>query len=108
MTMTEIKTLEAFYQQIEQDKTTVVYFYTRWCPDCFATKIHLPRLIQEYDHYDWVQMDRDADLALAKHLNIYGIPSFLVFRAGTEIGRYVDKQRKTYDQIKAFLDQLDQ
>lgn len=106
--MTQIQTLEQFYQVIERETPTVVYFYTKWCPDCFATKIHLPRLIREYDRYDWVQMDRDVDLQLAKHLNIYGIPSFLVFQAGTEIGRFVDKQRKNYDQIKAFLDSLSQ
>lgn len=104
--MTEIKTLKQFYDIVEQGDKMVIYWYTKWCPDCFATKIHLPRLEKEFDSFSWYTMDRDVDINLAKHLEIFGIPSFLVFDNGEEIGRYVDKKRKTYDQIKTFLTEL--
>ena len=35
--MQQIKTLEAFYDVVENnEKPVVVYFYTIWCPDCFV------------------------------------------------------------------------
>jgi thiol-disulfide isomerase/thioredoxin len=107
MKMTEIKTLKQFYDVVEQGDKMVIYWYTKWCPDCFVTKPHLPRLEQEFHSYKWYTMDRDVDIHLAKHLEIFGIPSFLVFNNGEEIGRYVDKKRKTYDQIKQFLIELE-
>lgn len=104
--MTEIKSLKAFYDVVENTEKVVIYWYTKWCPDCFVTKPHLPKLEQEYKQYSWYSMDRDTDIHLAKHLEIYGIPSFLVFEQGKEVGRYVDKKRKSYTQIKTFLDDI--
>lgn len=104
--MTEIKSLKEFYDVIESNERVIVYWYTKWCPDCYVTKPHLPRLEQEYAQYKWHSIDRDIDIDLARHLEIFGIPSFLVFQNGEEIGRYVDKQRKNYIQIKTFLDEI--
>jgi len=104
--MTEIKSLKEFYDVVEQNDRVIIYWFTKWCPDCFVTKPHLPRLETEYSMYQWYSMNRDTDIHLAKHLEIFGIPSFLVFQNGEEIGRYVDKKRKSYTQIKAFLDDI--
>ena len=101
--MNEIKSLEQFYTVVEQTPQVIVYWYTKWCPDCFATKPHLPRLEQEFSDIEFYAMDRDVDINLAKHLEIFGIPSFLYFINGEEAGRYVDKKRKSYDQIKTFI-----
>ncbi|QMS85411.1 thioredoxin family protein [Candidatus Xianfuyuplasma coldseepsis] len=101
--MKEIKTLKQFYDVIENEPNVLVYWYTKWCPDCFATKPHLPRLENEFSTIEFYSMDRDVDINLAKHLEIFGIPSFLYFENGEEVGRYVDKKRKSYDQIKAFI-----
>lgn len=105
--MTEIKTLKQFYDIVEQGDKAIIYWYTKWCPDCFAIKPHLPRLEQEFDSFAWYKIDRDVDIDLAKHLEIFGIPSFLAFKNGLEIGRFVDKKRKTYDQVKTFLTELE-
>ena len=104
--MTEIQNLKEFYDVVENKDRVIIYWYTKWCPDCFAVKPHLPRLEQEYALYEWFAMDRDIDINLARHLEIFGIPSFLVFHNGEEVGRYVDKQRKSYLQVKTFLDDI--
>ncbi len=101
--MTPITSLKQFYDIVEQGDKVVVYFYTKWCPDCYVIKPHLPRLEQDFPEYRFHSFDRDIDIDLARHLEIFGIPSFLVFERGEEIGRYVDKYRKTYDQVKQFL-----
>ncbi|MCY7914757.1 thioredoxin family protein, partial [Bacillus haynesii] len=35
--------------------------------------------------------------------DIFGIPSFLVFKEGNEISRFVSKDRKTKEEIEQFL-----
>jgi thiol-disulfide isomerase/thioredoxin len=102
--MKQISSLKEFYEVIEQNKHVMIYWYTKWCPDCFAIKPHLPRLEEEYSTLQWYGMDRDIDIHLAKHLEIYGIPSFILFKNGEEQARYVDKRRKSYQEVKQFID----
>ena len=104
--MIKLKNTKEFYEAVEQDQISIVYFYTKWCPDCFAIKPVLPRLEQEFNKVTFYSFDRDKDINLAKHLEIYGIPSFLVFKDGEEIGRYVDKLRKTYLQVRTFIEEV--
>ena len=42
-------------------------------------------------------------MALAQTCNIFGIPSFVVTQKGQELGRLVNKARKTKEEINAFL-----
>lgn len=101
--MTKIENLEEYYKIIESKEKIIIYWYTKWCPDCFAIKPHIPRLESEFKEYMFYSIDRDMDIELAKHLNIFGIPSFLIYRDGEEIGRFVDKNRKSYEQVKDFI-----
>ena len=48
-------------------------------------------------------MDRDDYLDLAKEWDVYGIPSLVVLEKGQEIGRLVNRERKTKGQINEFL-----
>ena len=48
-------------------------------------------------------MDRDTYLDLVKEWDIYGIPSLVVLEKGQEIGRLVNRDRKTKGQINEFL-----
>lgn len=102
--MKTISNTKEFYSIAESNEISVVYFYANWCPDCFQVKPFLPRLESDYPNITFYQMNRDDDIDLARHLEIYGIPSFLVFKNGEELGRYVDKFRKSYIQVKEFID----
>ena len=77
--MKKIESTEEFYSVVETKELVLVYFYTKWCPDCFMVKPFLPRLVKGYPQMKFVKMDRDTDIELARHLEIYGIPSFLIF-----------------------------
>lgn len=95
--------MEEFDQVIEQEEVTFIYFYTVWCPDCFAVKPYLPKLEEEFTDVKFYMMNRDTDVELAKHLNIYGIPSFLMYKAGKEVGRFVSKNAKTHKEVQKFI-----
>ena len=47
-----------------------------------------------------------SNIDLAAELNVFGIPSFIVYDNGKEIGRFVNKDRKTKQQVEDFLNNL--
>jgi thiol-disulfide isomerase/thioredoxin len=103
--MEQIKSIDNFYQTIKTG-VTVAVFSADWCPDCVVIKPILPEVEEEFSAYNFVYVDRDEHIELCQELDIFGIPSFLVFQDGEEIGRYVDKHRKTKEQIVTFLEEL--
>ncbi len=101
--MKKISTLKEFYNAIETHDEVVTYWHTKWCPDCLVIKPHLPRLESEFADIVFLDIDRDELIDLAKHLEVYGIPSFIAFSQGEEVNRLVNKQRKSYDEVKTFI-----
>ena len=101
--MNKIKSLKEYYDVIENNDLVIIYWYTRWCPDCFIMKAALPRLEKDFEDIDFYSVNRDMDIQLARHLNIFGIPSFLIYKKGEELDRFVDKRRKSYIQVKEFI-----
>jgi thiol-disulfide isomerase/thioredoxin len=102
--MNKINNLAEFYEVVEKDELSLIYFYTTWCPDCFATKLYMPRLIKDYSNIKFYAVNRDELIDLSSHLGIYGIPSFLIYKNGEELGRFVSKLRKSYIEVKEFID----
>ena len=81
----------------------VLFFTADWCPDCRFIKPALPALQAEYNQYEWVTIDRDENIDLCQELMVMGIPSFIVYKNGKEAGRFVNKDRKTKEEVEAFL-----
>ncbi|PYI53939.1 thioredoxin family protein [Paenibacillus flagellatus] len=105
--MEPIRTEQAFYDAINQDKPTVAVFKTTWCKDCHYIEPFMPGVEKAYaDKLSFVQLDRDELPDLCEKYNILGIPSFIGFRRGEELGRFVSKLRKTREEIEQFLDQV--
>lgn len=102
--MKNLSTLKEVYDVIENEEKVILYFYTKFCPDCILLKPYLSRLEKDFQEYNFYGLNRDKHLELAKHLEIYGIPSFLVFRNNEEIGRLVNKLRKSYIEVKTFIE----
>lgn len=91
---------------LEAESKTVFLFTADWCGDCRFLKPYLPEIEAVFPEMTFVQLDRDAFMPLAQKWDIFGIPSFVVIENGQEIGRFVDKNRKTKDQIIEFLEGL--
>ena len=104
MNLKKLKNLKEFYDVVETEEKVVIYFYTPLCPDCIMMKPHLGRLETDFKDYHFYACNRARFHQLAKHLEIYGIPSFLVFEKGEEKGRLVNKYRKSYIEVRTFID----
>ncbi|HJE26516.1 MULTISPECIES: thioredoxin family protein [Limosilactobacillus] len=88
------------------DGRFVLFFTADWCPDCQAIKPAMPDIEQDFSDAHFYLVDRDENIDLAADLNIFGIPSFVVFQDGQEIGRFVSKERKSKQQVEDFLRDL--
>ena len=84
----------------------VLFFTADWCPDCRFIKPAMPEIEQDFSDYTFYEVDRVENIDLAAELNVFGIPSFIVYDNGKEIGRFVNKDRKTKQQVEDFLNNL--
>ena len=84
----------------------VLFFTADWCPDCRFIKPAMPEIEQDFSDYTFYEVERDENIDLAAELNVFGIPSFIVYDNGKEIGRFVNKDRKTKQQVEDFLNNL--
>lgn len=93
---------------LEQIKTGkyMLFFSAGWCPDCQFIKPRMPEIEAEYPEYKFIAVDRDENIDLAIELNVFGIPSFIAYEDGQEVGRYVNKDRKTKEQVEEFINGL--
>lgn len=95
--------IEEIAQYVENGKT-IFYFTASWCPDCTFIEPILPGIEQQFSEYRFVEIDRDKYMEIAEKWNIFGIPSFVVIEMGKEIDRFVDKNRKTKEEIISFIE----
>jgi thiol-disulfide isomerase/thioredoxin len=104
--MRSIISEDQFQAVIGGDKPTVAIFKATWCKDCHYIEPFMPEVYEKYDNQlEFVELDRDNFPELSERLNILGIPSFIVFRNGQELVRFVSKLRKTREEIEHFLEQ---
>ncbi|MDP2872397.1 MAG: thioredoxin family protein [Bacillota bacterium] len=95
-----------------QDRPVIVKFYADWCKDCRAIRKPAAELAEQYaDAFTFAEIDtmvapeiRDAHL-------VRGIPTFIAFWRGAEIGRIpapdsAQKEVKSREELEAFLQQL--
>lgn len=103
--MEQVSTDERFRELVNGEQLTVAVFKTTWCKDCHYIEPFMPDVEAKYgDRLNFIQIDRDELPDLCSELNILGIPSFIVFRQGNEVVRFVSKLRKTREEIEQFFD----
>lgn len=87
---------------VEGEKS-VFFFTADWCGDCRFIKPVMPEIEAKFPEFKFIEVDRDKFIDLASQWTIFGIPSFVVTDHGEELGRLVNKDRKTKEEITAFL-----
>lgn len=100
--MEHIASVEHF-NQVKQEETAVFLFSADWCPDCRVIEPFLPRLEVDFPTFTFYYVDRDKLIDVCVEHEIFGIPSFLVYANGSEVDRFVSKDRKTEEEIESFL-----
>lgn len=103
--MKKLESIEE-YKNVIQKKNTILMFSADWCPDCRIIEPVLPELEQENSEFTFYYVDRDEYIELCQELDVFGIPSFVAFNEGKEVGRFVNKDRKTKEQIQDFIDKV--
>jgi thiol-disulfide isomerase/thioredoxin len=101
----KLQSMEQF-ELLKNEERTIFMFTAGWCPDCTVIEPFLPILEVDYPEYTFISVDRDEFIDLCVELDIFGIPSFLAFSEGKELGRFVSKNRKTQEEIEEFLNSL--
>jgi thiol-disulfide isomerase/thioredoxin len=102
--MKKIKDIASYEDYVLKEGLSLVVFYSDWCPDCHYADTFIPRLEAMYPQLSFYLVDRSDIPELAKALNIYGVPSFLLYNNDEECGRYVDKYRKTFIDVQSFIE----
>ena len=103
--MKDITSVEQ-YREIIENEDGIILFTANWCPDCMVIKPFMPSIIEKYSDYKFYSINRDHLMDLCVELEIFGIPSFVAFKGGKEVGRFVNKERKTRQQIESFIESL--
>ncbi|WP_065408747.1 thioredoxin domain-containing protein [Pseudobacillus wudalianchiensis] len=103
--MKKLASMEEFKQLRESGKH-IFLFSADWCPDCRVIEPVLPEIEEKYNEYTFIYVDRDDFLDLCISMDIFGIPSFVAFQNGEELGRFVSKNRKTKEEIEQFIEGL--
>lgn len=94
------------YNEVINGERVILMFSADWCGDCKFIEPFLPRLEADYPEFTFIHVDRDEFIDLCQELNIFGIPSFVAYHEGKEVGRFVSKDRKTLEEIENFINGL--
>ncbi len=100
-----LESIEQFEQLRDQGKT-IFMFSANWCGDCRFIEPVLPEIEAKFNEYTFIHIDRDQFIDLCQQVDVYGIPSFIAYGNGKELGRFVSKDRKTQEEIEAFISGL--
>ena len=100
----KITSLEDYENAIKNQ--SIIMFSANWCPDCVYTKTYINDIVEANKDFIWYYVDRDHMIDLCIDLNILGIPSFIAYKDGKEVRRYVDKLRKTREQVQKFVNEV--
>lgn len=104
--MKKLESAEQFNEMRANGKH-IFMFSADWCPDCRVIEPVLPEIEAKYNDYNFIYVDRDQFIDLCIELDIFGIPSFIGFKDGQELGRFVSKERKTQEEIENFIETLE-
>lgn len=94
------------YEELKNNGKHIFLFSADWCPDCRVIEPFLPEIEKKFSEYEFIHVDRDQFLDLCAKLDVFGIPSFIGYENGKELGRFVSKDRKTQQQIEDFIQSL--
>lgn len=91
---------------INQDEITVLLFSAPWCGDCVFADTFMENVVNKYSNVNFLYVNRDDFIDFCQVLGIMGIPSFVAYKQGKEIGRFVSRLRKTEQEVCDFIDSI--
>ncbi|MDN8592230.1 thioredoxin family protein [Paenibacillus sp. 11B] len=102
--MEKITSKPEFDVAIQSSRLTVAVFKADWCGDCKFIDPFMPEVEEQFAReLTLVEVDVDQVGTVSEEQNILGIPSFVAYTDGRELVRYVNKLRKSREEIEQFL-----
>lgn len=102
--MEKVTNAGAFRVHTQSSNLVVAVFKADWCGDCKYIDPFMPEVEEKYgDRITFIQVDVDEVEEVSQEQNILGIPSFVAYADGRELVRFVNKARKTREEIENFL-----
>ena len=89
---------------LESDRPVLVDFTAAWCPPCRVMKPVLEEVAGERDALRVLTLDVDANQEAAARHQVLSMPTFVLFRHGTEVARFVGARPKR--RLLAELDEV--
>lgn len=102
--MEKVRTEERFEALIQESGITIAVFKTTWCGDCHYIEPFMPEIEAAYPEVTFIEVDAEELLPVAERNHILGIPSFVAYKGGKEVVRFVNKLRKTRVEIEQFVE----
>lgn len=101
--MTTIETIEQFETYKNQAGVIVYIFSAQWCGDCIVLAPQLPEIEAACSDVKFYYINRDEFIDQAIAYDIFGIPSFIAFKDGVVADTFISKNRKSQEEIIAFV-----
>lgn len=103
--MKSLKTTEQFNDTIQNGQPVIVKFQAGWCPDCTRMDMFIDPIIEQYDNYQWFDVNRDELPEIAEQYEVMGIPSLLIFKDGVKQAHLHSANAKTPASVIQFLEE---
>ncbi|ELK48703.1 thioredoxin family protein [Halobacillus sp. ACCC02827] len=101
--MESIHTVDTFNEIIESEQPVIVKFQADWCPDCRRMDMFIGDILEEYNGYQWYDVNRDELPEMAEKYEVMGIPSLLIFKNGNKQAHLHSANAKTPEEVLEFL-----
>ena len=103
--MQKLQTVEQ-YDALKNEGKHIFLFSATWCGDCRVIEPIMPEIETKFPDFTFIYVDRDEFIDVCAANDVFGIPSFIAYDNGKELGRFVSKDRKTQEQIEEFIQSL--
>ncbi|CAH0230784.1 Thioredoxin-like protein YtpP [Peribacillus frigoritolerans] len=103
--MEKLQTVEQ-YDALKNEGKHIFLFSATWCGDCRVIEPIMPEIETKFPDFTFIYVDRDEFIDVCAANDVFGIPSFIAYENGKELGRFVSKDRKTQEQIEEFIQSL--
>ncbi|MFS0765353.1 thioredoxin family protein [Peribacillus phoenicis] len=103
--MENLQTVEQ-YDALKNEGKHIFLFSATWCGDCRVIEPIMPEIETKFPDFTFIYVDRDEFIDVCAANDVFGIPSFIAYENGKELGRFVSKDRKTQEQIEEFIQSL--
>ncbi|MFY0782583.1 thioredoxin family protein [Peribacillus simplex] len=103
--MEKLQTIEQ-YDALKNEGKHIFLFSATWCGDCRVIEPIMPEIETKFTDFTFIYVDRDEFIDVCAANDVFGIPSFIAYDNGKELGRFVSKDRKTQEQIEEFIQSL--